>query len=165
MSKKYVKTEDGVSRAITTPIVQLEKPLVSDYYDINVHNRNMDLLDAEVNRLRNSISGIQLRADKVSIEDRYNLYTATNVEDALKEVKQKVDGMGGGTLVVTAETVTVADRAGNFNSDNVEGALAENSVAISTNRSNIRNLEIEVNGQRSRGITIANALIDKVEGR
>ena len=109
MAKKYLKNEKGIVRAITTDNLQLEKPLLNENYDINVHNRNMDKIDS-----------------------------------AIQEVKGKVDG-----LELKAEKVTVADEGNYFTSNNVEGALSE--------------LAAEINGQRLRGINIANAIIDKLE--
>ena len=90
--------------------LQLEKPLLNENYDIEVHNRNMDKIDT-----------------------------------AIQEVKGKVDG-----LELTAERVTIVDSGNYFTSNNVEGALSE--------------LVAEINGQRLRGINIANAIIDKLEG-
>jgi hypothetical protein len=40
------------------------------------------------------------RAEKIVIADDANVYTSTNVEDALEEVKLIADGAGGGTLEV-----------------------------------------------------------------
>ena len=110
MAKKYIKNEKGIVRAITSDNLQLEKPLLNENYDINVHNRNMDKIDS-----------------------------------AIQEVKGKVDG-----LELKAEKVTITDSSNYFSSNNVEGALNE--------------LAIELNGQRLRGINIANSIIDKLEG-
>ena len=97
-------------RTITTTNLQLEKPLITDYYDVNVFNRNMDKVDEAYSEIMSSVGGLELKAEKVSIADTSNYFT----------------------------------------SDNVEGALRE--------------LASELNGQRLRGINIANALIDKLEG-
>ena len=110
MAKRYIKNEKGITRAITSDNLQLEKPLLNENYDVNVHNRNMDKIDS-----------------------------------AIQEVKGKVDG-----LELKAEKVTIVDNSNYFSSDNVEGALNE--------------LAIELNGQRLRGINIANTIIDKLEG-
>ena len=110
MAKKYIKNEKGIVRAVISENLQLEKPLLNENYDINVHNRNMDKIDS-----------------------------------AIQEVKGKVDG-----LELKAEKVTIVDSSNYFSSDNVEGALNE--------------LAIELNGQRLRGINIANTIIDKLEG-
>ena len=110
MASKYLKNSEGIVRAITSDNLQLEKPLLNENYDINVHNRNMDKIDS-----------------------------------AIQEIKGKVDG-----LELKAEKVTIADNGNYFTSDNVEGALSE--------------LAIELNGQRLRGINIANTIIDKLKG-
>ena len=109
MAKRYLKNEKGIVRAVTTDNLQLEKPLLNENYDIEVHNRNMDKIDS-----------------------------------AIQEVKGKVDG-----LELKAEKVTIVDSGNYFTSNNVEGALSE--------------LAAEINGQRLRGINIANAIIDKLE--
>ena len=109
MASKYLKNSEGIVRAITSNNLQLEKPLLNENYDIEVHNRNMDKIDS-----------------------------------AIQEVKGKVDG-----LELKAERVTIADLDNYFTSDNVEGALKE--------------LASELNGQRLRGINIANSMIDKIE--
>ena len=110
MARKYLKDNDGIVRAITSNNLQLEKPLLNENYDIEVHNRNMDKIDS-----------------------------------AIQEIKGKVDG-----LELKAEKVTIVDIGNYFTSDNVEGALKE--------------LASEINGQRLRGINIANSIIDKLEG-
>ena len=110
MARKYLKDNDGIVRAITSNNLQLEKPLLNENYDIEVHNRNMDKIDS-----------------------------------AIQEIKGKVDG-----LELKAEKVTIVDSGNYFTSDNVEGALKE--------------LASEINGQRLRGINIANSIIDKLEG-
>lgn len=90
--------------------LNLEKPLQSENYNIDIFNSNADKIDT-----------------------------------AIQEVKGKVDG-----LELKAEKVTIADSGNYFTSNNVEGALSE--------------LATEINGQRLRGINIANAIIDKLEG-
>lgn len=90
--------------------LNLEKPLQSENYNIDIFNSNADKIDT-----------------------------------AIQEVKGKVDG-----LELTAEKVTIVDSGNYFTSNNVEGALSE--------------LVAEINGQRLRGINIANAIIDKLEG-
>ena len=90
--------------------LNLEKPLQSENYNIDIFNSNADKIDT-----------------------------------AIQEVKGKVDG-----LELKAEKVTIADSGNYFTSNNVEGALSE--------------LATELNGQRLRGINIANAIIDKLEG-
>ena len=89
-------------------------------------------------------------SDIVNIDD-FN-YNADVIDSAIQEVKGKVDG-----LELKAEKVTLADKSNLFNATNVEDALLENKTSI-------LELQAEVNGQRLRGINIANTIIDKLEG-
>ena len=90
-----------------------------------------------------------LRLEKPLQSENYNIdifnSNADKIDTAIQEVKGKVDG-----LELKAERVTIADTSNYFTSDNVEGALKE--------------LASELNGQRLRGINIANSMIDKIEG-
>lgn len=72
------------------------------------------------------------------------------VDAAIQEVKGKVD-----RLELTAERVSIADHTNKFEATNVEDALLENKTSI-------LELKNEVNGQRIRGIEIANSLISKL---
>lgn len=93
MDKRYLKDEDGIVRAITTNNLQLEKPLISDNYDINVHNRNMDKIDEAINEVKGKVDGLELKAEKVTLADPTNVFTATNVEDALLENKTSISNL------------------------------------------------------------------------
>ena len=117
MARKYLKDNNGIVRATTTDNLQLEKPLLNENYDIEVHNRNMDKIDSAIQEVKGQVDGLELTAQRVSISDSTNVFEATNVEDALLE-----------------------------------------------NKTSILELQTEVNGQRLRGISIANAIIDKLEG-
>jgi hypothetical protein cdifA_19508 len=89
-----------------------------------------------------------LRLEKPLQSENYNIdvfnSNADKIDTAIQEVKGKVDG-----LELKAERVTIADVDNYFTSNNVEGALKE--------------LASELNGQRLRGINIANSMIDKIE--
>ena len=90
-----------------------------------------------------------LKLEKPLQSENYNIdifnANADKIDHAIQEVKGKVDG-----LELAAEKVTIVDSGNYFTSNNVEGALSE--------------LATELNGQRLRGINIANAIIDKLEG-
>ena len=115
MAKKYIKSEKGIVRAVTSNNLQLEKPLLNENYDIEVHNRNMDKIDSAIQEVKGKIDGLELVAERVSIADPTNKFEATNVEDALLE-----------------------------------------------NKTSILSLQEELNGQRLRGIEIANSLLEKL---
>ncbi|MCC0629852.1 MULTISPECIES: phage tail protein [unclassified Clostridioides] len=69
---------------------------------------------------------------------------------AINEVKTSVD-----SIETTAEKTSIKDTDNLFESDNVEGALKE--LADKQN-----NFDAELNGQRAKGIAIANDLIDMI---
>src|SRR5699024_493622 len=90
MARKYLKDNNGIVRAITTDNLQLEKPLLNENYDIEVHNRNMDKIDNAIQEVKGQVSGLELKAEKVSIADEEGLFEATNVEEALLENKTSI---------------------------------------------------------------------------
>ncbi|MCI9978041.1 phage tail protein [Clostridioides difficile] len=81
----------------------------------------------------------------------------TNIVSALNEVKTSVD-----SIETTAEKTTIKDTDNLFESDNVEEALNQLARNYNTLSEKQNNLETEVNGQRIKGISIANNLIDMV---
>ena len=56
MAKKYLKNEKGIVRSVTTDNLQLEKPLLNENYDIEVHNRNMDKIDPTIQEIKGSLN-------------------------------------------------------------------------------------------------------------
>ena len=104
--------------------LNLEKPLQSENYNIDIFNSNADKIDSAIQEVKGKVDGLDLKAEKVTLADRSNLFNATNVEDA----------------------------------------LLENKRSILSNTNLINTLNAEINGQRLRGINIANAIIDKLEG-
>lgn len=90
MARKYLKDNNGIVRAITTDNLQLEKPLLNENYDIEVHNRNMDKIDSAIQEVKGQVDGLELTAERVSIADSTNKFEATNVEDALLENKTSI---------------------------------------------------------------------------
>ena len=87
MAKKYLRNTNGTVRAVTSDNLQLEKPLLNENYDIEVHNRNMDKIDSAIQEVKGKVDGLELTAERVSIADSTNKFEATNVEDALLENK------------------------------------------------------------------------------
>ena len=82
-----MSNEKSLKRVITTTNLQLEKPLITDYYDVNVFNRNMDKVDTAIQEVKGKVDGLELTAERVSIADPTNKFEATNVEEALLENK------------------------------------------------------------------------------
>ena len=90
MASKYLKNSEGIVKAITSDNLQLEKPLLNENYDIEVHNRNMDKIDNAIQEVKGKVDGLELTAQRVSIADSTNKFEATNVEDALLENKTSI---------------------------------------------------------------------------
>ena len=73
MAKRYLKNEKGIVRAAITGNLQLEKPLLNENYDIEVHNRNMDKIDSAIqktngllNELYSEVNGQRLRGINIA---------------------------------------------------------------------------------------------------
>ena len=77
MAKKYIKNEKGIVRAVTSDNLQLEKPLLNENYDIEVHNRNMDKIDSAIQEVKGKIDGLELVASNVKMAD------GSTVEEAI----------------------------------------------------------------------------------
>ena len=84
MAKKYLKNEKGIVRAVTSENLQLEKPLLNENYDIEVHNRNMDKIDSAIQEVKGKIDGLELVASKVAMAD------GSTVEDAVTTNKTSI---------------------------------------------------------------------------
>ena len=69
MSVKYLKSNEGIVRAVTTNNLQLEKPMSNENYDIDVHNRNMDKIDNAIQEVKGKIDGLELVASNVKMAD------------------------------------------------------------------------------------------------
>lgn len=63
MAKKYLKNEKGIVRAVTSDNLQLEKPLLNENYDIEVHNRNMDKIDTAIQEVKGSLNELYLEVN------------------------------------------------------------------------------------------------------
>lgn len=90
MASKYLKNSEGIVRAVTSNNLGLEKPMLNENYDIEVHNRNMDKIDSAIQEIKGKVDGLELTAQRVSIADSTNKFEATNVEDALLENKTSI---------------------------------------------------------------------------
>ena len=115
MSKKrYIKDSKGATVSVTTDTLGLEKPLLNENYDIDVHNRNMDRIDEDLMPIDDSyiIELFQHDGDTTRPRDYYT--------------KEEMD------------------------------------LRLTDIEANINDLKEEVNGQRLRGIEIANSLLEKL---
>ena len=86
MSKKYIKNENGIVRAVTSDNLQLEKPLLNENYDIEVHNRNMDKIDSAIQEVKGKIDGLELVAGNVKMAN------GSTVEEAITNLQTELNG-------------------------------------------------------------------------
>ncbi|MCC0697562.1 phage tail protein [Clostridioides sp. ES-S-0048-02] len=123
---------------------------------------NINKLDTKIDTTKTELtSNIETTKTEINnkIGDTTQLDTTdkTNIVSALNEVKTSVD-----SIETTAEKTTIKDTDNLFESDNVEEALNQLAKNYNTLSEKQNNLETEVNGQRIKGITIANNLIDMI---
>ena len=174
MAKKYLKSSKGIVKAVTTNNLQLEKPLVNEHYDIEVHNRNMDKIDSAIQEIKGTVDGLDLKANKVIIEDGKGLFSATNVEDALSEAKTHASNNTSRITSLEANVTNNTNRIANAETcisnntnkiTNVEKVANNNSARVGSvetyvvnHSGRISNLETILNGSNSR---LAEILVSK----
>ena len=87
MAKKYLKNSEGIVRAVTSDNLGLEKPLLNENYNIEVHNRNMDKIDSAIQEVKGKIDGLELVASNVKMVD------GTTVEDTVTTNKTNISSL------------------------------------------------------------------------
>ena len=101
-----------------------------------------------------AVTSDNLQLEKPLLNENYDVNVFNRnmdkIDNAIQEVKGKIDG-----LELVAERVSIADPTNKFEATNVEDALLENKTSILS-------LQEELNGQRLRGIEIANSLLEKL---
>ena len=76
--------------ATNTTNYNLVKPSENEYYDINVSNSNLDIIDTEIKRVNDRLDSVSTDAQSTSFDNSLNGMTATNVQDAIEENKQSI---------------------------------------------------------------------------
>ena len=133
MARKYLKDNNGIVRAITTNNLQLEKPLLNENYDIEVHNRNMDKIDSAIQEVKGQVDGLELTAQRVSIADSTNRFEATNVEDALLENKTSIQNANSNISKLQSDV-----SSNKTNISNLQTELGTNKTTLQNNINAIR---------------------------
>lgn len=133
MARKYLKDNNGIVRAITTNNLQLEKPLLNENYDIEVHNRNMDKIDSAIQEVKGQVDGLELTAQRVSISDSTNVFEATNVEDALLENKTSIQNANSNISKLQSDV-----SSNKTNISNLQTELGTNKTTLQNNINAIR---------------------------
>ena len=106
MAKKYLKNEKGIVKAITSENLQLEKPLLNENYDINVHNRNMDKIDSAIQRVEVKIDGLELVASNVKMND------GSTVEKTVSTNKMNIASLQSKVSSNSASIASLQDELG-----------------------------------------------------
>ena len=73
-----------------TSNLNLEKPLQSENYNIDIFNSNADKIDDAIQEVKAKVDGLELKAENVTIADATCIFTATNVEESLLENKTSI---------------------------------------------------------------------------
>ena len=86
---RYIKDEKGVTMSVATSTLGLEKPLLNENYNIDVHNRNMDKIDEDLTPIDDSYI-IELFQHDGDISRPRDYYTKeeTDLKYATKEEVQ-----------------------------------------------------------------------------
>lgn len=76
--------------ATNTTNYNLVKPSENEYYDININNSNLDIIDTEIKKINDTLSSVSTDAQSTSFDNSSNGMTATNVQDAIEENKTSI---------------------------------------------------------------------------
>ena len=135
--KKYIKDSRGMTVAVTTDTLGLEKPLLNENYDIDVHNRNMDKIDEDLKPIDDSyiIELFQHDGDTSRPRDYY-----TKEESDLKyATKEEVENIDLSNLATKEEANNALNKANEafLRGDNVKTQLVDKLISegldVSTN--------------------------------
>lgn len=135
--KKYIKNSNGVTMSVTTDTLGLEKPLLNENYDIDVHNRNMDKIDEDLKPIDDSyiIELFQHDGDTTNPRDYY-----TKVEaDEKFASKEDLNNIDLSNLATKEEANNALNKANEAfqRGDNVKTQLVDKLISegleVSTN--------------------------------
>ena len=91
--------------AANTTNYNLVKPSENKYYDININNSNLDIIDTEIKKINDKLNSVSTDAKSTSFDNSDNGMSATNVQDAIVENKtsilelQELVGQANKTLI------------------------------------------------------------------
>ena len=92
--------------ATNTTNYNLVKPSENEYYDINVSNSNLDIIDTEIKKVNDRLDSVSTDAQSTSFDNSSNGMTATNVQDAIEENKQNIEANKTSILSLQSELGT-----------------------------------------------------------
>lgn len=103
----------------------LKKPEGSDVVNIDDFNYNADIIDSTMKEIKSEVGALELKAEKVTVADSTNVFTATNVEAALLELLNKIK----------SNTTKINTNINNISANTTK--INQNTSNISANTSNI----------------------------
>lgn len=136
---RYIKDDKGVTMSVATSTLGLEKPLLNENYNIDVHNRNMDKIDEDLTPIDDSyiIELFQHDGDTSRPRDYY-----TKEESDLKyATKEEVENIDLSNLATKEEVNNALNKANESfqRGDNVKTQLVDKLISegldVSTNNS------------------------------
>lgn len=133
--KKYIKDENGKVRAINTNDLGLEKPLGNENYDITVFNRNMDKIDKGVK----------------DAKDIANSKAAANHTHNASDING---------ISTNAKGTSFDNSTNGMDATNVQDAIEENKTSILKHDTKLNDIEIELNGVKTKAINIATQMLE-----
>ncbi|MCC0680415.1 phage tail protein [Clostridioides sp. ES-S-0005-03] len=146
--EKILTNINKLDTKIDTTKTELTSNLETAKTDIN--NKIGDTTTLSTVNKNNTVKAINEVVTNLGNKASLTTTNKSNLVNAVNEVKASLD-----SIQITAERATIKDIDNLFKSNNVEGALKE--LATKQNL-----LNAEVNGQRVKGITIVNNLIDMI---
>ena len=146
--KKYIKNSKGVTMSVTTDTLGLEKPLLNENYDIDVHNRNMDKIDEDLKPIDDSyiIELFQHDGDTSSPKDYYT----KDESDEKFATKEEVENIDLSNLATKSDVENLKQSVSN-GKQLIASAITDKEVPTSntdsfqTMANNIRNIKTGIN--------------------
>ena len=122
----------------------LKKPEGSDVVNIDDFNYNADIIDSTMKEIKSEVGALELKAEKVTVADSTNVFTATNVEAALLELLNKIKS---NTSKISANTSNISKHATTLSEHTTK--LTRHDSSIQQANTKIQALETELGTNKS----------------
>lgn len=124
----------------------LKKPEGSDVVNIDDFNYNADIIDSTMKEIKSEVGALELKAEKVTVADSTNVFTATNVEAALLELLNKIKS---NTSRISANTTKISTNINNIsaNTSNISKhatTLSEHTTKLTSHASSIQQANTKI---------------------
>ena len=124
----------------------LKKPEGSDVVNIDDFNYNADIIDSTMKDIKSEVGALELKAEKVTVADSTNVFTATNVEAALLELLNKIKS---NTSNISANTTKINQNTSNIsaNTSNISKhatTLSEHTTKLTSHDSSIQQANTKI---------------------